>query len=252
MTIALKNSILYGPVASRRFGVSLGINLLPAHQKQCTFSCTYCQYADTPVDAKPEFPTLSQLHQELMHYFQSAYKERTHLDRITIAGNGEPTLHPHFPEAVSEILRLRDIYLNEVPVGILTNSSTCLSPRIREALLKLDARYMKLDSGNISGFSDVNRPHRAAVWGPMLDGLKNLPGIVIQSMFVTGVVDNTGDEDVKEWIDQVNDIRPESVQVYTVDRPAYVDGVRRVEVFKLYEIAQSLTKRTGIDCNVYE
>ncbi len=252
MTIALQNSVVYGPLSSRRFGRSLGINLLPTDQKQCTFSCVYCQYADTATSGHPHFPLLRSLRLELMEYFQKAYREGQELDWITIAGNGEPTLHPEFPEAVDQILKLRDTFFDKVPVGILTNSSTSFAPRIREALLKLDARFMKLDAGQITTFSEINRPHRITQWGQMIDGLRSLPGIILQSMFVTGVNDNSGDKDVAEWIECVAGIRPLSVQVYTVDRQPFVKGISPVEKLKLYEIAQKLTQKTGIECQVYE
>ncbi len=252
MTIALQDSVVYGPLSSRRFGRSLGINLLPTDQKQCTFSCVYCQYADTDKTEHPHFPLLRQLRLELLHYFQKAYRAGAAPDQITIAGNGEPTLHPEFPQAIDEILKLRDLFFEKVPVGILTNSSTCFAPRIREALLRLDARFMKLDAGQIAKFSEINRPHRIAQWGQMIEGLKNLPGIILQSMFVTGSYDNSADPVVDEWIDLVASIRPMSVQVYSVDRHPFVEDVVAVEKFKLYEIAQKLTEKTEIECQVYE
>jgi wyosine [tRNA(Phe)-imidazoG37] synthetase (radical SAM superfamily) len=252
MTIALQDSVVYGPLTSRRFGRSLGINLLPIDQKQCTFSCVYCQYADTPKTDHPHFPPLRQLRLELLKYFQKAYRAGATPDWITIAGNGEPTLHPEFPQAIDEILKLRDLFFEKVPVGILTNSSTCFAPKTREALLKLDARFMKLDAGQITKFSEINRPHRIAQWGQMIEGLKSLPDIILQSMFVTGPNDNSTDRDVEEWIECVAAIRPLSVQVYTVDRQPFVEGIRPVEIFKLYEITQKLTQKTGIECQVYE
>src|SRR3989338_1461915 len=148
MTIPLQSSVVYGPIDSRRFGKSLGINLLPSDQKICSFDCLYCQYGETAINKLGSFPDLGHIHEEVQERLIKSKENKEGLSWIMIAGNGEPTLHPQFHEAVKLLLSLREAYAPAVPIGILSNSSTCHRPDIQDSLLKLDGRFMKLDAGD--------------------------------------------------------------------------------------------------------
>lgn len=251
MSLALQQGVVYGPLTSRRFGNSLGINLLPDDQKVCLFDCVYCQYGPTDMYRKIIFPKLDQIEGEGGAAFSSAQRSGLKVDWIMIAGNGEPTLHPDFPEAVQLISDLRDRYLPKVPLGILSNSSTCYKMKIREGLMKLDGRFMKLDAGSSSLFQTINEPLTAFQWDKIVKGLCRLERIVLQSMFVTGAVDNTGSGDLTDWIKTVRAIKPHSVQIYTVDRPTRDQGILPVSKEVLARISQVLTKETRIPSIVF-
>jgi len=139
-----------------------------------------------------------------------------------------------------------------VPIGILSNASTCDQPRIRESLLKLDGRFMKLDAGSSATFAALNRPSGSGAWDRIVHGLSQLPRIVLQSMFVTGRVDNTSDKEIEEWIKVVHTIKPEAVQVYTIQRKPEHPDILPVTKEKLQMIACRLTNETHIPAMVYD
>ena len=252
MTIPLQTGIIYGPMDSRRFGRSLGINLLPENRKICTFECLYCQYGE-PEKVKPSgFPSLEQIEKETDFFFSCAKIDAAQYDWITIAGNGEPTLHPDFEEAVDILIRLRDQYFYETPLGILSNSSTCHRPEIQQSLMKLDGRFMKLDAGRAATFKTLNQPGPADTWARIVLGLRRMRRIVIQSMFVAGRVDNTSEEEIEAWIKILNEIQPEGVQVYTIDRSPQHSDILEVSRDRLREIARRLTDKTHIPAFLYD
>ena len=252
MTIPLQSSIIYGPLDSRRFGKSLGINLLPVEGKLCSFDCIYCQYGKTDADASLSFPKAEEIKEAAEVYFQEAVVKNTRIDWIMLSGNGEPTLHPDFHRVILILTELRDSFLPGIPIGILSNSSTCHRTDIRDSLSKLDGRFMKLDAGNTECLKAVNRPLLESYWKEVMGGLYHLPRIVLQSMFVTGVFDNAVDAAVDEWIEVVRYIRPEAVQVYTTERPTAHEGVLPVSIERLEAIANSLTAKTRIAAMVYD
>lgn len=246
MTISLQSHIVYGPMDSRRFGSSLGINLLPTDQKVCNMNCVYCQYGDSSLSCPPIFPSLQDIEAEAGAYFEQAGDHFEVLDWIILAGNGEPTLYPHFRAAVDILISLRDRHLPEVPIGILSNSSTCHRPEVRQALAKLDGRFMKLDAGAASSFYRINRPAQSARWGDVVSGLYCMKKVVLQSLFFTGDLQNVDEDTVSDWLQAVNYIEPEAVQIYTVDRPPQEEGILPVSRRMLEWISKRLNEKTGI------
>lgn len=242
----LQNGIVYGPVHSRRFGKSLGINLLPAGQKVCNFDCLYCQYGQSSLSKGVVYPQLPDIRAEFDRY---AAANRTLIDQITIAGNGEPTLHPQFAAAVDLLTELRDRHFAGIPLVILSNSSTCHRPEIRRALERLDGRFMKLDAGESRLFGRVNLPSAAAPWYMMIRGLQNLKKIVVQSLFFNGTSGNADEESVTGWIRLIQHIRPQEVQVYTLSREPREKGLQPASRAQLLQIAHRLHTETGI-CGV--
>jgi wyosine [tRNA(Phe)-imidazoG37] synthetase (radical SAM superfamily) len=224
--------------------MSLGINLLPADKRVCSFNCVYCQYRKG--GGRAVFPKFEELTASLETEFERLRASGTHVDWIMFSGNGEPTLHSDFNQIVPFVLGLRDALLPKTPVGILSNSSTCHQDDIARTLSALDGRFMKLDAGNLHAFHDVNRPVSMWSWGDVVTGLCKLPNITIQSMFVAGLVDNTSEADIADWVHAIECIAPEEVQVYTVDREPQEEGVLPVSNEKLAEISKRLYKTCGI------
>lgn len=250
-TMPLQKSVVYGPMDSRRFGKSLGINLLPKDQKVCSYACVYCQYEEPSRHEACDFPTLSEIRSETEAAFAEAKHAKRKLDWIMFSGNGEPTLHPDFLRAVETVVQMRNLYLPTVPLGILSNSTTCYLPDVQAALSKLNGKFMKLDAGNMRVFRAVNRPESTLLWGDVICGLYRLPGCVIQSMFISGRVDNTSPEAVDDWVRALDYIQPKSVQIYTAERATSLPGVLPVSRERLDAIASKLRLTTRIPAEVF-
>ena len=228
-TIALQESVVYGPIHSRRLGASLGINVLPADRKVCSSNCVYCQYGWTlPGQSGEPLRRAPELLREIEQAFARFAGDGTSVDCITLAGNGEPTLHPDLEALIAGLKRLRDRHFPAAAVGILTDSTQVTRPAVRRALGLCDRRYMKFDAADEATWRQINLPFGQTDFAAMVEGLRSLPEIVLQSMFIQGRYDNTGEAHVRAWIEAVGAIRPGSVQVYTVDRGTAAEGITEV------------------------
>lgn len=251
----LKPGIIYGPVHSRRLGCSLGINILPARLKVCSFNCCYCQCGWTTLKWEELtqaglFPSAKEICNRLEEYLKGAQKDK-HIDYLTLSGNGEPTLHPNLEEIIQGILRLRDIYTKDTKVAILSNSSMVTISKVRSALNMLDLRVMKLDAGTQAKFKEVNGPLNNISLDQIIEGLKVLDDLTVQSMFIKGEVENIGERDIYEWSEQIKEISPRYLQIYTIDRPPANPRIKRVEQEILGDIAGVIRKKSGAQIRVY-
>ena len=253
----LQDAAVYGPIYSRRFGNSLGINPLPVTYKFCDFDCVYCQYGWTPrpennMDKTDEkLKSLPVLLGEIKASFAKFKNDGTPIHVITIAGNGEPTLYPDFLNLTKGILNLRDHYFPKVKVGILSDSSQCHRPEIKEALELLDERCMKLDAGDSETVQKMNKPAGGFHLAKAMKALRDLTDVTIQSIFIQGSYNNTSSKQIDEWVEAVRFVNPSSVQVYTIDRPPADSGITEVSLTRLNEIAALCQKRTGIKTEVF-
>jgi wyosine [tRNA(Phe)-imidazoG37] synthetase (radical SAM superfamily) len=257
-TIPLQQGILYGPVYSRRFGNSLGINLLPDEIKVCTLDCLYCQYSWTgmhtrdPGHFRSFLPGREKVREALENKLRHLAETGDPPQTITFSGNGEPTLHPEFGGIVQDLLTLRKRWAPQAKTAVLSNSTTVDSREMREMLLRLDEPVMKLDAGGEKTFRTLNRPSVGTNWNEILSGLRELGGrATIQGLFVTGTVDNGRDEEVALWAEEVGRIGPRLVQIYTLDRGPAERGLRPVEKKRLDEIARYLATVAGIEAEVF-
>ena len=249
MAIPLQQHIVYGPVRSRRLGRSLGINVLPMGMKVCNMNCAYCQYGWTggprpPAARAKPWPTPARVSAAVTARLRRAARDGELLDRLTVAGHGEPTLHPDFEEIAERLVDVRDRLAPDLHLAILSNSTTAAWPGVRRALGLFDERYMKLDAGDPITYAHVNGPGTSI--GTIVDALRGLPRVVVQAMFVSdgkGRVDNTTDGAVHEWLNAIDAIQPLRVQVYTIDRPPALDGLRPVPIRRLREIAERVRTR---------
>lgn len=253
----LSDGVTYGPVQSRRLGASLGVNILPFGVKVCSFNCNYCQcgWTTDTVDpaalAKYAFPTAGEVADGLRKTLLGLKSQGRTLDCITLAGNGEPTLHPDFLRVVKAILGVRDEVMPGVRVDILSNAAHLDRPAVVEGLNLLDARYMKLDAGNEGQFLNMNSPvTEVGIWD-VIRHLPKLKDFIIQAMFTRGRRDNTDEKSVIDWISMVKRVKPLSVQIYSVDRYPADQKIHKVERGLLEEIAAALTAQTGIPAEVF-
>ena len=240
----LKDGILYGPIPSRRLGFSLGVNLLPLDLKICTWDCLYCQcgwtdrsFDHTKVDPS-RFPSLQILENAFEEGFSQLAREGKIPESITLSGNGEPTLHPRFGEAVEALLKARDHHLPQARTSVLSNGERLGEPGVRAALDRLDQRCMKLDAGDDALTGKVDRPLTPFRIGTYVERLQKLKSVTIQSFFMQGAVDNTTDAAVGPWLDCLGRIRPSSgVHLYSLDRVPPAKGLLKVPKETLEGIA---------------
>jgi wyosine [tRNA(Phe)-imidazoG37] synthetase (radical SAM superfamily) len=256
MTLPLLDRIVYGPVRSRRLGASLGINLLPAGMKICNMDCAYCQYGWTRGAARYRgqgtgWPAARTVEMAVAERLDRAAATGELIDRITIAGHGEPTLHPEFDEITERLCTLRDRVAPVLPIAVLSNSTTCMYEDVRNGLRRIDERCMKLDGGDAITLRHINGT-RVPI-ATLVDGLVALGPLTVQSMFVTdatGRIDNSGDGAVNEWLAAIEHVRPINVQVYTLGRSPALASLQPVSTRRLREIAEHV-RAAGIPAEVF-
>jgi wyosine [tRNA(Phe)-imidazoG37] synthetase (radical SAM superfamily) len=254
MPIPLVEGIVYGPVRSRRLGRSLGINVLPRHVKACNMDCAYCQYGWTRGreghSAAARWPSPDRVEAAISARLRKAESSGELIDRLTVAGHGEPTLHPAFEEIAERICRLRDRMAPDIRLALLSNSTTAGSASVRRGLALFDERYMKLDAGDPLTYARING---RGSFGAIVDALRDLPHIIVQAMFVKddrGDVDNTTEHTLDAWIEALDAIQPSRVQVYTLARPPALGHLKRVPARRLREIAERV-RALGIPAEVF-
>jgi wyosine [tRNA(Phe)-imidazoG37] synthetase (radical SAM superfamily) len=246
--LPLKREVIYGPVNSRRLGRSLGINLSPSKYKLCSFNCVYCHYGWTrklSADVSPyrdDMPTRA----EVIAAVEEALKSPLEFEYITFSGNGEPTLHPQFPELVEDIVALRDRYRPSVKIGLLSNSTGLTNDRVRVVTPKIDFPMFKLDAGVEETFMAINRPAEGIRFATIVDHLASLSNILIQTVLIDGSPSNVTETELEAYFDRLRRIKPIEVHVYSIDRPVPETDISLVPPDKLRQIAERGTKETGI------
>lgn len=242
-------SPIFGPVKSRRLGISLGINLLPADGKVCTFDCIYCECGlNATRRTKSPLPTREEVAAALEAKLMEMKEHGELPDVLTFAGNGEPTIHPHFGEIIDDTIALRDRLCPAAKVSVLTNATLITRDAVFEALEKVDNNILKLDTVESTYISAIDRPTGKYDVNTIIDRMRAFNGkAVIQTMFLKGEVDgkdmdNTGDSYVMPWIATVKSIAPREVMIYTIDRETPVSGLQKATREELDRIVALLAK----------
>ena len=222
MSTIIYPSPIFGPVHSRRLGISLGINLMPSDGKICTFDCIYCECGFN-ADYKPKLPrpTRTEVAEALERQLIKMTAAGQLPDVLTFAGNGEPTAHPAFPEIISDTVALRDKYAPDAKVSVLSNATMIHREQVFQALLLVDNNIQKLDTVDMTYIRKVDRPNQPSFdIERVIEQLIRFKGhVIIQTMFMKGDgTDNTGDEYVGPWLEAVKEIAPQQVMIYTIDR----------------------------------
>jgi wyosine [tRNA(Phe)-imidazoG37] synthetase (radical SAM superfamily) len=233
-----KIGIIYGPVNSRRLGRSLGINLMGNEEKICSLNCKYCErgwteFYDTSCIDNKNFPDVPEVAEALAEALDSIHTEPEY---FTFSGNGEPTLHPDFPEIVDEVIRNRNEKSPKTKIAILSNSTTLGNPKIIEALEKLDEKIMKLDAGNEETFKLFNDPLSKITLDEVVEGIKQLKNITVQALFANGIEGNYTIRNLIDWIEKLKIINPDYVQIYTLDRGYPSENIYPLEIKELHYI----------------
>ncbi len=224
----VENNIIFGPVNSRRFGMSLGVDLSPSI-KQCNFDCLYCELAPmATVDAQSIIVDVSSIIKQLKKHLNNS------IDVITLTANGEPTLYPNLEELIDEIDKIK----GSTETLILTNSATLVDAKVFATLLKLDQVKLSLDAISFEVFKKIDRPHESININEVVEKVKEFSKIYkgrlfIEILFVHGL------NDTKEELKKLNEVLicldVERIDIGTIDRPpAYpVMGISYKELFEI-------------------
>ncbi|MDO5532794.1 radical SAM protein [Sutterella sp.] len=256
MSTILFPSPIFGPVHSRRLGISLGINLLPSDGKVCSFDCIYCE-CGLNMSHRPHLrmPARQEVREKLEEKLTEMAAQDLKPDAITFAGNGEPTGHPEFAGIVDDVLALRDRFCPKANVCVLCNAFYILKPAVFEALKRVDRPLLKLDTVNPDYIRLVDRPQGRYDLDAIIERMKEFNGrCAIQTMFLTGTwqgtnVDNTGDEYVEPWLETLKAINPELVTIYTIDRETPDKSLAKASREKLDQIGERV-RALGFECTV--
>ncbi|MEI6123471.1 MAG: radical SAM protein [Bacteroidota bacterium] len=245
----LFDSIIFGPLSSRRLGSSLGINLLPTTIKFCTFNCIYCECGWTEASRveQAQFYRADEIRDLLEKRLIYLKEEKVEIDSLTFAGNGEPTVHPEFADIIADTIRLRNIYYPKAKISVLSNSTMLAHDEVLEALKKIN-NIMKLDAGTEKIFQLINMPRIHITLSAVVENLKKFHGkLIIQSMFLRGemhgkIIDNTCDEEVNAWLAHIAAIKPKQVMLYSLDRRPPLAKLEKISKEELQIIADKVTQ----------
>lgn len=248
MSTIIYPSPIFGPVHSRRLGISLGVNLMPGDGKICTFDCVYCECGfNRDFRPKEKRPSREEVKTRLEEKLIEMQEDRKLPDVITFAGNGEPTAHPDFKLIIDDTIELRNKYCPAAKVSVLSNSTLINKQDVFEALMKVDNNILKLDTTNVDFINTVDRPTGRYNLEEITERMKDFNGhLIIQTMFLKGRtgntnVDNTTDDYVLPWIEKVKEIKPEKVMIYTIDRETPDNGLVKATHEELDRIVALLT-----------
>ncbi|MFH1122006.1 MAG: radical SAM protein [Bacteroidota bacterium] len=251
MSCFLFDEIVFGPVNSRRFGISLGINLLPENMKFCSFNCIYCECGLTSPDQEKRARLFSkeEITEAMKNRFNELFIKGLKPDNITFAGNGEPTLHPDFAGIIDQTIELRNHFFPEAEITVLSNSTRLHVPAVKNALLKIENNVLKLDAGSEHMFRLINRPASPVRLSEIVDNLASFGGrLVIQTLFLRGkinnrIVDNTSEEEIGLWLGHLERIKPALVMLYSVSRETPEQDIEKVSKQEMVVISGKLDSR---------
>lgn len=254
----LFESIVFGPIKSRRLGTSLGVNVLPTEKKYCSFNCIYCECGWNEIDTTINVP----LHKRedikaalKMKLESNSCEENGKIDSITFSGNGEPTLHPEISGIVDDVIELRNQYCPQAKITILSNSTNLLREDVFSALQKIDNPILKLDAGTVEMYNRINKPV-SAKFDAIVEKLKAFGNkCVIQTLLLRGendgqTIDNTNDEEFEAWLEIVKQIKPRSVMLYSIDRETPEKQLEKLLIPELEQFAERI-RAIGIETQTY-
>ena len=255
MSTALYDRVIFGPIHSRRLGLSLGVNLLPLNHKLCSFDCIYCECGWGEKREKVRFNDRETVRKELEQRLTEMVEAGTPPDVITFAGNGEPTLHPDFGEIIEDTIALRDRIAPRAKVSVLSNATQIGRERVRAALLRVDNTILKLDSAFDRTVRLVDRPRGNYSVAETVENMKKFEGqLIVQPRCLRGEVegksvDNPTEEEVSAWLALIREIAPRQVMVYTIDRSTPAENLQKVTVEEL-KASAARVEALGITCSV--
>lgn len=257
MATFLFDKIIFGPVKSRRLGVSLGVNLLPTNVKVCSFNCIYCECGWTPkkYEEKAILPKRNEVREKLEETLKNMVAKNQPPDVITFAGNGEPTLHPEFAGIIDDTIKLRDKLTPNARIAVLSNATMLHKKSVFSALLKIKDNIQKLDSAFEETIRLLDCPNDNFSLQKVVGQLESFNGnVIIQTLFVRGnfkgkIIDNTSKKEIDAWLELLQKINPSQVMIYTIARDTPINTLEKIPLDKLNSIAKQV-KNIGLDIQV--
>ena len=247
----LFDSIVYGPIRSRRLGVSLGMNLMPTTAKLCTFDCVYCECGWNQPVSHPALPTRQEVREALASRLGALSPNS--LDVITFSGNGEPTLHPDFLGIIQDTCALRDQYCPKAKISVLSNSTQLGRLDVVKALRMCDNRILKLDSAIDATMRLIDQPVNSHLtveqleqWLSLFDGDFTLQTCFLRGEYDDQIIDNTTPEELSAWYAMIDRLQPKQVMIYVIDRATPLQTLSKVPAAEMEAIAAPLRAK-GID-----
>lgn len=245
MVTILFHSTIFGPIHSRRLGISLGVNLSPNDGKVCTFDCIYCEAGYNSQGAGTSgLPKREDVYIQLEEKLKKMHDASEHLDVITFSGNGEPSIHPKFEGIIDDTIALRNKYFPNVKISVLCNSTRLGDNRVVNALKKVDNNILKLDSAITDTMRLIDQPAAPTFTSEGVIEQIALFGnqCIVQTMMLRGYhngkrVDNTTKEEVEALLKAYKRINPREVMLYSIDRKTPEDALEKVSVDELNSIA---------------
>jgi wyosine [tRNA(Phe)-imidazoG37] synthetase (radical SAM superfamily) len=256
MATFLFDEIIFGPVHSRRLGVSLGINLLYLDAKFCNFNCVYCEcgWTNNKIEKK-DFHSRETVSAALKKKLQQMAENNKLPDVITFAGNGEPTLHPDFETIINDTINIRNQLAPKCKIAVLSNATMLHRKSVFNALNKIENNILKLDSGIEDTIKLINQPLGKFSINELKENLKRFnSNLIIQTMFLKGkinskTIDNTSNTEIEKWLEIISEVKPKQVMIYTISRDTPLQTLQKIQKNKLNQIA-SKVKKLGIDTMV--
>jgi wyosine [tRNA(Phe)-imidazoG37] synthetase (radical SAM superfamily) len=257
MATSLFDKIIFGPIKSRRLGISLGVNLLPVTYKVCSFDCIYCECGWTVKkhEQKATLPSREEVKKQLEEKLTEMAANNELPDVITFAGNGEPTLHPEFEHIIDDTIAVRNRLASKAKIAVLSNATMLHKSSVFNALLKIEDNILKLDSAFEETVRKIDCPNSHFRLKEVVENLKKFQGkVIIQTLFLRGnhngeQIDNTTEPEISAWLRLLEEIKPSLVMIYTIDRDTPVQGLEKVAVNELQRIA-SKVKMLGLKAQV--
>ncbi len=252
---ALFDDIIFGPIRSRRLGLSLGVNLLPTNSKICSFECIYCECGwrgegrgDKRFNSRDDVRTL------LYESLEAMVTRGEIPDVITFAGNGEPTMHPEFEAIIDDTISVRDSLSPTTKISVLSNATQLHREGVVTALKRVDNNILKIDSAFDATAHSINLPNGEYSVAKVVEQMAQFNGeMIIQTMFLRGEyegkrIDNTTQEELLAWLELIAKVQPRSVMIYSLDRATPCKTLEKVSSEELKKIAQ-LVEKLGIECH---
>ena len=257
MSTILFDKIVFGPIHSRRLGVSLGMNLLPTDGKLCSFNCIYCECGlNENHRTHSKLPTRTEVREALEQKLSSMKAEGIAPDVITFAGNGEPTIHPEFGGIIDDTVAIRDRFFPDAKIAVLSNSTMLQKEEVFQALNKIEDNILKLDSVFLDTIKLINEPNQQEFSvDKLVDNLKRFNGnLIIQTLFLRGEhkgkrIDNTTDKEVNAWLETIKSINPKQVMIYSIDRETPEKNLEKLSKEELEKIALKI-RQAGLNVSV--
>ncbi len=254
----LFEQVVFGPIKSRRLGISLGLNLLPEDEKHCTFNCLYCECGWTvPINKrKLSFPPRDTIKSELENKLKAISGKGSFIDAITFAGNGEPTIHPDFCTVMKDTIGLRNSYFPDAKVVVLSNGTMTNNSHIRNALMMADINMLKLDAGTEETFQKLNNPIIKITLQEIVDNYKKFNGnFIVQTLFTRinykgEIIDNTQPAELQAWLNILKKLKPALVTIYPIARDAPISEVEKISPGVLNKIGK-MVEEAGLKVEIY-